>query len=332
MDSHNVIFGTFGTGGRIEVPEIKVSALGVGGMGMRMLMDLKNISYSPFDIVQIDTDAQDILSLPIGTKQRIQIGIDTTSGLSTGGDAEKGKRSVASPKERGCAYEIQKKIETSDLVFITAGMCRGTGTGATPEIAKIAKEPCRFTKTGERLIIAIVTEPLQSEGKLRNEIAQKGIGELLCYGIPTIVIPLEGFLQKGSQDIPWEQVSAIVADMARAIIESISSSGSFRLGFRGIKDFFSDTGEIEVSIGRGSEEKGVSFKTISREKSLSLPKKRLSIIKTAENPPLSRINEMLENLSEYLGRGKKEMDFFFAVNDSDKEFPEGEIEIVTFTS
>src|ERR1035437_1196599 len=152
---------------RVE-PEIetfaRIRVVGVGGSGKNAINHMIESKVRGVEFVAINSDAQDLhRSL---AKKKIHIGKNLTRGLGTGMNPELGKRAAEETRQ-----EVQEALAGSDMVFITCGMGGGTGTGAAPIIAKIAKEI-------GALVIAIVTRPFAFEGAHRKDLAERGLAEL----------------------------------------------------------------------------------------------------------------------------------------------------------
>ena len=155
----------------------RIKVIGVGGAGNNAVNRMIDAGISSAEYIAVNTDAQ-ILSCS-KAKTKIQIGAHLTKGLGAGADPEIGRAAAEESKE-----ELVKAVEKTDLLFITAGMGGGTGTGAAPVIAKIAKDM-------KILTVAVVTEPFSFEGKRRMDNTMKGIDNLRKYVDTLIIIPNE---------------------------------------------------------------------------------------------------------------------------------------------
>src|SRR3989344_2463262 len=143
----------------------KIRVIGIGGGGSNAINSMiTGSSIHGVDFVSINTDAQALLLNPATTK--VQIGENMTKGLGSGGDPEIGRQAAEESAEK-----LKDMIEGSDMVFLTAGMGGGTGTGATPTVAKVAKEVGALT-------VAVVTKPFTFEGTRRMVAAEEGIEQL----------------------------------------------------------------------------------------------------------------------------------------------------------
>ena len=158
-----------------------IRVLGIGGGGGNSLQHMINDSLSGVEFIAVNTDSQALSKSTSPLK--VQIGVKLTNGLGAGCDPNKGRKAAEESKE-----DIKKLIQGSDMVFITAGMGGGTGTGAAPIIAEIAKE------TGA-LTVAVVTKPFKFEGKRHMVNAESGITELSKHVDSLIVIDNDKLLK-----------------------------------------------------------------------------------------------------------------------------------------
>src|SRR3954462_9224909 len=142
----------------------RIKVIGVGGSGKNTVNHMVNSKVKGVDFIAVNTDAQDLHNSL--SKKKIHIGKNVTRGLGTGMNPELGKRAVEETKE-----EVQEAIKGADMVFIAGGLGGGTGTGASPIIARTAKENGILT-------VAVVTKPFFFEGVQRMRLAEQGIEEL----------------------------------------------------------------------------------------------------------------------------------------------------------
>lgn len=216
-----------------------IKVVGVGGGGgnaiNRMIQnEVKGVNY-----IAINTDSQDLLKSLAET--RILIGKKTTRGLGAGQKREVGQ---------ACALEnekdIRKVLEGSDLVFVTCGMGGGTGTGAAPVVAKIAKEL-------NSLVVAIVTYPFMVEGQKRKENAIYGIEEIKPYCDILIVIQNDNISKTFSADIPiikaYREVDNILRQAVQGIVEIISTRAIINVDFNDLKTTIENKGTALMGIG-----------------------------------------------------------------------------------
>ncbi len=157
-----------------------IKVIGVGGGGGNAVAHMVNAGLEGVDFICANTDAQALNSARVRTA--LQIGCNITKGLGAGADPDVGRQAAMEDRDR-----IQEVIEGADMLFITAGMGGGTGTGAAPIVAQVAKELGILT-------VAVVTKPFLMEGGKRMAIAEQGIGELGKYVDSLITIPNEKLL------------------------------------------------------------------------------------------------------------------------------------------
>jgi cell division protein FtsZ len=227
----------------------RIKAIGVGGGGTnainRMYLSQKEGSISKcLDFAVINTDLQALNTSPVA--QRIQIGAKLTKGLGTGGNAELGLR--AANEDRQLLAEL---LQGYDMVFIAAGMGGGTGTGAAPVIAEIAKEQGCLT-------IAVVTKPFHFEGSRRMQQAEQGQLELLQRVDTIIVIPNQRLLTVVDKNMGLEDAFKI-ADRAlhqgiQGIADLITIPGLINLDFADVRAVMSNKGNALMGIGVGRGE------------------------------------------------------------------------------
>lgn len=220
-----------------NVANIKV--IGVGGGGNNAVNRMIEDGLEGVEFIAVNTDSQDLIKSKAPMK--IQIGEKLTKGLGAGGDPSKGEASVEESKE-----EISKALEGSDMVFITAGMGGGTGTGAAPVIAQLAKEMGKLT-------VGVVTKPFTFEGKKRMKQAELGIEELKSKVDTLITIPNDRLLQVVQKNTSMLKAFSIADDVLRQAIQSVSElikvPGIINLDFADVKRIMGDKGLAHIGIG-----------------------------------------------------------------------------------
>lgn len=220
-----------------------IKVIGVGGGGgnavNRMIeAQLKGVSY-----IVVNTDKQALAGSSAETK--VQIGEKLTKGLGAGGNPEVGMRSAEENLE-----ELTQYFDGVDMVFITAGMGGGTGTGAAPVIAKVAKEMGILT-------VGVVTKPFKFEGKKRSDQAELGIEYLKQYVDSLVVVPNDRLLQIAEKNTTIKEAFLMADDVLRqgvqGITDLITESGVINLDFADVKTVMSDRGiaHMGVGVGRG---------------------------------------------------------------------------------
>ena len=232
----------------------KIKIIGVGGAGGNAVNRMISYGFNGVDFITANTDAQ-ILSVSKAT-QRIQLGKNIASGLGVGGNPDKGKKSAEESKE-----EIKELIEGTDMLFITAGMGGGTGTGASPVIAEIAKELGILT-------VAIVTKPFHFEGKRRMNQAQNGIDQLKEIVDTTLVIPNEKLAEISEASTPlinvFEEADNILYKAAKGISDIIITPGLINRDFADVETVMSFRGDAVIGMGYAKgESRGASAAQIA---------------------------------------------------------------------
>ncbi len=223
----------------------RIKVLGVGGSGKNALNHMINSKVKGVDFIAVNTDSQDLHhSL---SKKKIHIGKNLTRGLGAGMNPELGKRAVEETKE-----EIQEAIKGADMVFITCGLGGGTGTGAAPIVARIAKEMGALT-------VGVVTKPFFFEGQQRMNLAENGLDELRQAVDAIIVIPNDRLLSTISKETTAKSAFAICDDVLKSAVEGISdlitTPGIINIDFADIKAVMENAGSALMGIGIATGEK-----------------------------------------------------------------------------
>ena len=220
----------------------KIKVIGLGGGGSNAITRMVREEIQGVEFVAMNTDAQAlaITEAPI----RLQLGEKLTRGLGVGGDHNLGQRAAEESRD-----ELSEIVSGADMVFITAGMGGGTGTGAAPIIAEIAKQSGALT-------IAVVTKPFNFEGSHRTQVANEGITRLLGKVDTLIIIPNDRLLslcdQKTGVDSAFKLADDVLRHGVQAIAEVITTPGLINLDFADVKSIMKDAGPAWMSIGRGS--------------------------------------------------------------------------------
>ena len=237
--SHHLIFIM---SKRVE-PEIetfaRIRVVGVGGSGKNAVNHMIESKVRGVEFIAVNSDAQDLhRSL---AKRKIHVGKNLTRGLGTGMNPELGKRAAEETRQ-----EIQEALSGSDMVFITGGMGGGTGTGAAPVIAKIAKE-------AGALVIAVVTKPFSFEGAQRKDIAERGLADLKSEVDAFIVIPNDKLLAVVEKDTTAKSAFAMCDEILRQAVEGVSdiitTAGDINTDFNDIKAIMEGAGPALMGIG-----------------------------------------------------------------------------------
>ena len=222
----------------------QIKVIGVGGGGSNAIDRMIQEQVRGVEFITVNTDAQALArsEAPL----RIQIGDKLTKGLGVGGDPTKGAKAAEESRD-----ELARAIEGADMVFITAGMGGGTGTGAAPVVAEIAKHSGALT-------VGIVTRPFSFEGSQRKRAAEEGLARLREKVDTLIMIPNDRLLQicdkKASMEIALRTADDVLRQGIQGISELITMPGEINLDFADVKAIMSDAGTALMAIGRGSGE------------------------------------------------------------------------------
>ena len=216
-----------------------IKVVGVGGAGNNAVNSMIDAKINSAKFIAINTDLQDLGLSEAET--RIQIGDKFTKGQGAGADPEKGQKAAEESKNA-----IAAAVKDADLVFITAGMGGGTGTGAAPVVASIAKELGILT-------VGIVTKPFGFEGKKRMTQAESGIAALRECVDSLVVIPNERLKFVSEQKITFKNAFDIADDVLRQGVQSISElinvTALVNLDFADVKSIMSDAGYAHMGVG-----------------------------------------------------------------------------------
>ena len=221
-----------------------IKVIGVGGAGNNAVNRMVDSGIEGVEFVSVNTDRQALLLSKAGTK--IQIGEKITRGLGAGANPDIGAQAAEESKA-----EISEAIKGADMVFVTAGMGGGTGTGAAPIVANIAKEMGILT-------IAVVTKPFTFEGKKRLTQAERGIESLKGKVDTLVVIPNDKLLQIIDRKTSIVEAFKMADDVLRQGVQGISDlikvPGLVNLDFADVKTIMLNTGMAHMGIGRASGE------------------------------------------------------------------------------
>ncbi|MGD1862020.1 MAG: cell division protein FtsZ [Leptolyngbyaceae cyanobacterium] len=220
----------------------KIKVIGVGGGGCNAVNRMIDSGLSGIEFWTVNTDAQALLNT--ATENRLQIGQKLTRGLGAGGNPAIGQKAAEESRD-----EIAASLEESDLVFITAGMGGGTGTGAAPVVAEVAKESGALT-------VGVVTRPFTFEGRRRTGQADEGIEALQSRVDTLIVIPNDRLLSVISEQTPVQEAFQSADDVLRQGVQGISDiimiPGLVNVDFADVRAVMADAGSALMGIGLGS--------------------------------------------------------------------------------
>ncbi len=222
----------------------KIKVIGVGGGGNNAVNRMIDAEVKCVEFVAVNTDKQDLTLSQAA--QKIQIGEKITKGLGAGAVPEVGQKAAEESVE-----DIKKAVQGADMVFVTAGMGGGTGTGAAPIVAKVAKDEGILT-------VGIVTKPFWFEGKTRQKNSDIGIANLMNAVDTLVVIPNDKLLEIAENRTPLTESFKMADDILRqgvqGISDLISRPGLISLDFADIKTIMKDTGFAHMGIGRATGE------------------------------------------------------------------------------
>ncbi len=221
-----------------------IKVIGVGGGGGNAVAHMVNAGIEGVDFICANTDAQALNSARVRTA--LQIGCNITKGLGAGADPDVCRQAAMEDRDR-----IQEVIEGADMLFITAGMGGGTGTGATPVVAQVAKELGILT-------VAVVTKPFDMEGSKRMLIAEQGISELGKYVDSVITIPNEKLLAVLGGDTTlldaFRAANEVLQGAVQGIAELITRPGLINVDFADVRTVMAEMGMAMMGSGSASGE------------------------------------------------------------------------------
>ena len=229
----------------VGVPMIKV--IGIGGGGSNAVSRMYKEKLPVVEYYAINTDSQHLFRCDVA--HRIAIGQNLTRGLGAGASPDLGRQAAEESR-----LDIEKAVEDADMVFLAVGMGGGTGTGASPVIAQIAKEAGALT-------IAVVSRPFSFEANARRKNAEEGIARLKDHVDTLVVIPNDRLLSMnthGEQTFTWEDAlktaDSVLQQGIQAIAEVVTVPGEINVDFADVKTILSNAGQAWLAIGRGKGE------------------------------------------------------------------------------
>ncbi len=245
MTEKNKFEATFRTMQSLAGKKAKIKCVGIGGGGGNAINHMMEAGIDDVDFIAVNTDAQDL-----GRNKApylLQVGNSLLKGLGVGGDPELGKKAA----EESIA-ELEDLVMDTDLLFITAGMGGGTGTGVAPVLAKVAKEKYK----DDILVVAVVTRPFNYEGYIKATRAQKGIEELQKYADCTLIIPNERIFEiidkKTASTAAYRQVDDVLLRAVKGISEVIIKPGEMNIDYNDLKRIMLHSGCALIGIGEAS--------------------------------------------------------------------------------
>ncbi len=228
-----------------ETKKAKIKVIGVGGGGGNAINHMVSSGLKDVDFIAVNTDAQDLRRNR--APYLVQVGEKITKGLGVGGDPEKGKKAAEESEEK-----LKLIIGQCDLLFITAGMGGGTGTGVAPYLAKLAKE----IYGDDLLVIGVVTRPFNFEGYVREKQADEGIKEMQKYVDSMIIVPNEKLFdnvdpETSSKDA-FKMVDEVLLQAVKGISEVITQPGEVNIDFNDVRKVMCHSHKSLIGIGEAS--------------------------------------------------------------------------------
>ncbi|HWS02409.1 MAG TPA: cell division protein FtsZ, partial [Gammaproteobacteria bacterium] len=221
-----------------------IKVMGVGGGGGNAVQHMVEASIDGVEFICANTDAQALQN--INARVALQLGSGMTKGLGAGANPDIGRQAATEDRER-----IMEVIQGADMLFITAGMGGGTGTGAAPVVAQIAREMGILT-------VAVVTKPFPFEGKKRMAIAEKGIHELSQFVDSLITIPNEKLMSVLGKNVTlldaFKSANDVLLGAVQGIAELITRPGLINVDFADVRTVMSEMGMAMMGSGRASGE------------------------------------------------------------------------------
>ncbi|MDE0042747.1 MAG: cell division protein FtsZ [Candidatus Poribacteria bacterium] len=269
----------------------KIKVIGVGGGGSNAVKRMIEQAMAGVEFYVVNTDHQALQACPNAT--RIPIGQNMTGGLGAGADPEIGKKAAEEDRER-----LQGVVDGADMVFVTAGMGGGTGTGAAPIIAALSKESTALT-------IAVVTRPFDFEGRRRAEQAELGLENLRENADSVIVIPNQRLIDVVDRKLPirmaFRMGDQILHHGVQSISDLITVPGEINLDFADVKTIMSNAGGALMGIGTAS---GDNRAELAAQEAISSPlleegsiKGATGIIVNIIGPPDMTMQELEEAMA-----------------------------------
>lgn len=237
----------------LQKQSARIKVIGCGGGGGNSVSRMKEVGVKGCEVIALNTDAQDLLYTTVDHK--ILIGRELTHGLGAGSNPKIGEEAAHESES-----EIKKRLANSDMVFITCGLGGGTGTGAAPVVAELAKKQ-------NALVIAIVTLPFTVEGQKRIENAQYGLERLESIVDTLIVIPNDKLLEL-APELPlhtaFKVADEILTNSVKGIAELITTSGLVNLDFADVKAVMSNGGVSLIGIGESDSAQNRALEAVER--------------------------------------------------------------------
>jgi len=254
----------------------RILVIGVGGAGGNIINSMIESGIEGVDFLNVNTDSQQLKHSKV--EKTLQLGPSCTAGLGAGADPELGKKAAEEVTD-----EIEQYLQDANMVFLTAGMGGGTGTGASPVIARIAKEKGILT-------VGVVTKPFEMEGNRKINRADEGVIELQRYVDNLIVIPNQNIFHLARPDTPvidsLQFANDVLIDGVKSIIDLMVKPGIMNHDFADVKAIMSETGKVHLGTGIAEGEDRINTAT---DRAISNP--------LLENNTISGAKGVLINIS-----------------------------------
>ncbi|MFH1182913.1 MAG: cell division protein FtsZ [Candidatus Moraniibacteriota bacterium] len=314
----------------IKAPNVetfaRIKVVGVGGSGSNAIARMKEIGLRGVELIAVNTDAQALHQS--GADEKLHIGKNLTRGLGAGMNPEVGRQAAEESRD-----EIQDVLQDADMIFVTGGMGGGTGTGAAPIVAEVAKESGALT-------VAIVTKPFSFEGMQRAMIAEEGLEQLKDRVDALVVIPNDRLLQVIDKKTSLLNAFKIVDDVLRQGVQGISDlitvPGIVNVDFADVKAIMQDAGSALMGIGRAS---GDNRSVEAARQAINSPLLEMSIegakgvlfnVSGTDDLTMLEINEAANVITENIDPNAKVI--FGAVSMPATDLKKGEIKITVIAT
>lgn len=314
----------------IKAPNVetfaRIKVVGVGGSGNNVIARMKEVGLRGVELIAVNTDAQALHQS--GAEEKLHIGKNLTKGLGAGMNPEIGRQAAEENRD-----EIQDILKDADMIFVTCGMGGGTGTGAAPVVAEVAKESGALT-------VGVVTKPFSFEGMQRAMIAEEGLEQLKDRVDALVVIPNDRLLQIIDKKTSLLSAFRIVDDVLRQGVQGISDlitvPGVVNVDFADVKAIMQDAGSALMGIGKAS---GDNRATEAARQAINSPLLEVSIegakgvlfnVTGADDLTMLEINEAANIITESIDPNAKVI--FGAVSMNDADLKKGEIKITVIAT
>ncbi len=294
---------------------VNIKIMGVGGAGGNAINDMIEAGIMGVEFMAANTDAQDLIKSK--AKIKIQLGEKLTKGLGAGANPSVGRQAAEEDKEK-----IKELLNGTDMLFVTAGMGGGTGTGAAPVIARIAKDMGILT-------IGVITKPFEFEGKKRKINAENGINELKENLDTLVVIPNEKLFELPNKKITFknafEEANFVLKTGIKGISELVTKGGLINLDFADVKTTVKDSGMAMLGFGCGAGEDKAetaakqAIHSPLLERPIKGARRLLLNVTSGDDIGLMEINSIANMITEAVGEDAPEVIFGNVIDETMKD-------------